>query len=256
MLYNVKKHICAQICAENEWKAVKEILKIGKSNISNSPYGEYVNFPLEDFVFDSRDYACILFNSGATKTLAAGACQFAISKWKPEIIFVLGTAGGVSDKLKPLDLVIACDTIQYDCISRMGSNSNTFHFEFHTQLDNEWIYWPFLDFKLNEGAIATADQDINFEIKESLKAHNICAADWESGAIAPVCKLNNVQCCVIRGISDIPLNIFSGNIDEQFNQFTKNTPIIMEKLIRNIFPGLLKMYSINIFFENFNKLGE
>lgn len=232
MPWNQTKPICVQICADNEWDALKDFLEPELSEDLRTPFGKYVIKKLHNEVL-------IFFKSGATKTLAASACQFSIDNWEPHFIFVLGTAGGISTKLNPLDIVIANKTLQYDCISRMGSVTGLFNPEFITEIDNSWIDWENLNYPICEGIIATADQDIDYKVSEELKIHNVLVADWESGAIAPVCKLNNVPCCIIRGASDIPNEDCSHN-EKQYIQYLTNTPLIMNYLVQHILPLLVK----------------
>ena len=230
MVYS--KNICIQICDINEWQSVKNILKFDYESLPSSPFGEFYSTKI-------AEHNCLFFHSGSIKSLAAAACQYAIDKWNPEILFVLGTAGGVADNLNPLDIVLANRTEQYDCISRMGAKCELFHKDSATVLDNSWINMARIPFGMHEGAIATADQDIDYEVRMKLQPFHILIADWESGAIAPVCKVNNIRCCIIRGVSDVP-KLNDTSLSEQFSQFQNNIHIIMENLIVSILPEMLK----------------
>ena len=70
-----------------------------------------------------------------------------------------------------------------------------------------------------------------------LKENNITIADTESSAIAYICKANNVECIIIKGISDFPTNEINSSkeksYEEQINTFLINIPIIMNKIIDN-----------------------
>ena len=68
-----------------------------------------------------------------------------------------------------------------------------------------------------------------------LKNNNITIADTESAAIAQVCKMNNIKCLIIKGISDFPKNI--NNSNEQFNEFVDNVP----KVMKTIFDDYLRL---------------
>ena len=224
--------ICIQICADNEWDAVKQIFsKIQHQKGFERGY-EYI-------IHLCNGIHCVYFYSGASKTYAAAGCQFAIQRWNPNMLFVAGTAGGVGTELNELDLVIANQTVQYDCISRMGDEIQLFYKDFIVDIDNSWIIWDELPEKIHEGLIATADQDVEYALRNKLQNHGVMAADWESGAIAPVCRKNQVPCCIIRGITDIPVEP-DGDTD-QGNAFRKNTPVVMQKLILNILPSLMVM---------------
>lgn len=45
-----------------------------------------------------------------------------------------------------------------------------------------------------------------------LKENHITIADTESVAIAYVCKMNKIDCLIIKGISDFPINEFETSI--------------------------------------------
>lgn len=235
------KNIVLQICADNEWIEVKKLFLNEK--FKTSPFGEYFILPK---IFSRADgqveYRCIIFKSGATKTLSAAACQYAICVWHPDIIFVMGTACGIGPNIEPLDIIFADLTVQYDCISRMGEDSELFCKEFEVIINNPWLRkvdkneFPF---KFSFGTIATADQDVDKRTRDILFPHEIKAADWESGAIAPICKLNKTSCCIVRGISDVP---GKNGSKYQFSQFSSNTPLVMEKLITKVLPNILDAY--------------
>jgi nucleoside phosphorylase len=92
--------VCVQVCSKREWTELKSILSINQDLINSTPFGEYT---LKSIVGEE----CIFYHSGATKTKSSGVWQYAIDKWKPKFLFVLGTCGGVLKTLKPLDIVIA-----------------------------------------------------------------------------------------------------------------------------------------------------
>lgn len=227
--------ICIHICSGGEWHSIKEILKVKKSDINIYPFGEYIKCKL-------YNRECIFYHSGATKTRSAAACQYAIDNWKPETLFVMGTCGGVDEGLNVFDVVIANKTVQYDCIDRMGNEPYVFYEPLTTQIDNAWIDFSELKFKIHEGTIATADQDINFEVLKMLRGERVLCADWESGAIAHICNLNKVRCCILRGISDIPTeNIEESEINQGID-YHENTPVIMKNLVQNVLQAICKSF--------------
>lgn len=223
--------ICIQICSNREWVSLKEILKIKEYKVNTYPFGEYINYEF----FDEK---CVFYHSGATKTRSSAACQYAIDKWEPQIIMVLGTCGGVDEILKVLDVVIANKTVQYDCLDKMGNEHQAFYEPLTTIFDNTWINFNNFSAKVYEGIIATADQDVDYKTLQMLRKENVMCGDWESGAIAHICSLNKVNCCIVRGITDIPIeNEVQSGINQGLDYET-NTPIVMKKLIENVLPIL------------------
>lgn len=224
---------CIQICSNREWRSFKEILSINEASIGVTPYGEYVSKTIEK-------QECVFYHSGATKTKSTGACQYAISKWNPDFIFVLGTCGGVSSKLNVLDVIIANKTVQYDCIVGNKNDTITFYEKLNEEIDNSWIAFDKLSLHIFEGLIATADQDLGPHQLDKLANKNVLCADWESGAISHICRLNNVKYCILRGISDIPRKDDEQSNDKQTMDYRTNTPLIMKKLLNDVLPELLR----------------
>jgi len=126
-LANMK--LCVHICAEKEWPCIKSILNYLGNKVQCSPFGEYF-----DRLLGPNE--CIWYHSGATKTRAAAACQYAIDVWHPDAIINLGTCGGVDQNVKELEIILANRTIQYDVIQRFGIPEQTF------EKDKETLHTP------------------------------------------------------------------------------------------------------------------
>ena len=187
--------------------------------------------PSRVFHIPTGSHEDIFYQSGATKTRATAACQFAIVTWHPDAIVNLGTCGGVSNKLKKRDIILVNKTVHYDCITRFGPIPKGFYKPMTTKLDTSWVDASKVSTKLNKGIIATADQDLDYKCRELLKQKNILGADWESGAISKVCELNKMKCLILRGVTDIPEEQISPDQDIQGADYKENTPKIMKDLI-------------------------
>jgi len=109
--------IVVQICAALEWASIKKHLRKEKVRYDKYPFGEYI-------FYDKYGVPYPFYYSGANKTLSSAACQYAIDHWKPEIIFVAGTCGGVAPILKEKDIIIANKTVQYDYTERLGGHTD------------------------------------------------------------------------------------------------------------------------------------
>jgi nucleoside phosphorylase len=225
--------ICVQICAHEEWQVVLSLSEFQGCIRSSYPHGQYFDHP-------SSLAPCRLFHSGDTKTKSAAACQYAIDSWKPDAIFLFGTCGGVDNAVRVGDLVLADRTGQFDCILRMNGKNEFFYPSLDVSLDNSWLDFSLLPQPVHRGLIASADQDINYSVRRTLKAHGAVAADWESGAVAYVCARNSVRCCILKGISDIPIEDGVEADRKQGREYGSNIAGIMENLMRNALPVLLK----------------
>ena len=162
--------LAIQICSELEWQSARSILKIGRDRLLRQPYGEYFNYRV-------GRHRSIIYHSGATKTRAAAACQFAIDTWHPDGIINLGTCGGVSEKVKKLDIILAKKAFQYDVIQRFGKPSLRFMRDLRTTLDLSWVDLTKISRRIRIGTIASADQDLNDEQRELLQGKRVLAPD-------------------------------------------------------------------------------
>ncbi|HJO95974.1 MAG TPA: 5'-methylthioadenosine/S-adenosylhomocysteine nucleosidase [Victivallales bacterium] len=216
-------NICIHISSDEEWNSVKNIFTVPASHLKQQAFGEY-------FEQEINDKKCIIYYSGPSKTKASAACQHAIDKWTPEIIYVLGTCGAVSETLNIFDIVMANRTIQYDCQEFIGENTNTFYSPMITDINISHVNIDNIKDEIKLGIIGTADRDIDFEGANCLRKENILAADWESGAISKICDINDVKCIIFRGVSDKPTENSSSDKEKQINDYRKNTAIVMDKL--------------------------
>ena len=222
-----------QVCSKEEWKAVKE--QSEPIFIESFPYGQYFKT-----IIDNQD--CVFYHSDATKTLSSGACQHAIDKWNLNIVFVLGTCGGVAKDIQIFDIIVAEETSQYDVIP-MKKKETLFHEKI--RLDLTWIDINSCPYPLLKGFFATADQSVTARNYKILRENNVIAADWETAAIAKIAMINGVRCCVVRGVSDLPITDDHGDGNLQFEDYVNNTSVIMEKLMKLYLPYLIAQYKIS-----------
>jgi adenosylhomocysteine nucleosidase/adenosylhomocysteine/aminodeoxyfutalosine nucleosidase len=219
--------IAFQICSRHEWKSIKQILGIKPGKALSQPFGQY-------FKRSINGHTGTFYQSGDTKTRSSAACQYVINRWHPDAIVNLGTCGGVSSKIQKLDLIMADRTVQYDCIIRFGEKRELFYRPMITVIDTSWVDLGKVKERIRKGTIATADQDLDCEWRGKLQRENVLGADWESGAIAKVCKLNDIKCLILRGVSDIPKEDNPTDQEAQASDFERNTPLIMRNLLRII----------------------
>lgn len=217
-----------QIASNTEWRSICEIYNIKTTHAT--PYGPYFDVSI-------RGKNCRFYFSGYSKTKAAGAAQYAISTWFPEKLYVCGTCGGVSGKLHPGDVIVANETVFYDCIDRFTHSDAPFFPYLDTKLDTQKI--AFLrNLGIHFGRIATGDQDIDLIIRNSLEPLGVLAADWESASVAHICEINNVPLTVIRGVTDIP-GYNGATTEDQANSYYAKTPSIMDKILSTVLPEIL-----------------
>ena len=152
-----------------------------------------------------------------------------ISKFNLTKVIVAGTCAGIDEKFSNLDIFVPDKAVQYDCTVK----------EIEPFIKQSFV----VDIDLSKygndfytGTIGTADKAVvMWKDYLELKENKIIIADTEAGAIAYICKKNDVECIIIKGISDFPTeesnsDKFESNI-EQINIYLENTPKVMNKIL-------------------------
>ena len=207
-----------QICSGTEWRAVKARLGVADDQVATFPYGEW-------FRVRRAGHGCVFFHCRRTRVRAAGACQYAIDRWKVDPVIVLGTCGGVADGLQVGDVVLATRTLQYDCADQRPDMGG------HTDADLAWLALPAACDGVRRGVIGSADRDVTFADLAALRASGVLVADWESAAIAAVCRFNQVRWAIFRGVSDVPRAAGDADYQRQLADYTRHTPAIMDAML-------------------------
>jgi len=186
------------------------------NNLKNTNINTNNNFNISKGKINN--YNIILSKSGVGKTNAGITTQYIIDKYKPKYIINIGLAGGLDEKIKKGDIVIADKLIQHDFdISVFGYAKG--YMSTGTEPNKPTIYYSNEDLinifkeklkKNNEfkniyiETIATGDCFVsNKKDKENIKKiFNAKAVDMESAAIAQTANKNNIPVLIIRNISD------------------------------------------------------
>lgn len=227
------------IAAKKEWEAVLEKYNIDIENCNKFPFGEYFKMNLygNDVIF----YRC-----GVRKMNSSASTQYMIDHFNLSKVIVAGTCAGIDTNYKTLDIIIPNKLVQYDCTVKetepLIKDSFTVLFDLNV-FDN-----------INTGTLGTADKPVvMWNDYLELKNNDITIADTEAAAIAYICKANNVECMVIKGISDFPTNENETSKEEshegQLNIFLANIPIIMNNILDNYLEFAIKNH---INFSDYN----
>ena len=64
-----------------------------------------------------------------------------------------------------------------------------------------------------------------------MEKYKVDIRDMESGAIANVCKLNNTEIVIIKGITDFPGN-YEPDDERQYQEYKENVPKVMERILK------------------------
>jgi adenosylhomocysteine nucleosidase len=186
------KKVAVIISAGSEWRMVNELLAPSTKQLS--PYGEW-------FIHPIVHQQVIFVHSGVGKVASAGATQFIIDKWQPDLLINLGTCGGLEGSIQPGQVILVTETLIYDIFDQMGNEKAAIQ-RYMTQLDLSFL--TTIPHPVIQTRMVSADRDISptdiAMLKSKFKA---VAADWESGAIAWVAQHNHVRCLILRGVTDL-----------------------------------------------------
>ena len=234
------------ISADAEWKALTTLLSQpgisifgkkedtrGQSHFGGkTPFGEWLTLPVggEEVLF---------LQGGWGKISAAASAQYAIDRWKPELLVNLGTCGGFEGEIEPGILLVVERTLVYDILEQMGDSSQAIA-HYTTPLDTAWL-GKTLPSGLQRSLLVSADRDlVANEIQDLKEKYGAIAGDWESGAIAWVAGRNQVACLILRGVTDL-VGAETGEAYGNYDLFAQRTGEIMARLM-GILPQVLRLY--------------
>lgn len=209
------------LATEWEYEASLEYYGITDHERFGYPYGEYFKRTIDDAEL-------VFYRTGVRKVNGVGGNQYMISKFNLTKVIVAGTCAGIDDQFSNLDIFVPDKAVQYDCTVK----------EIEPLIKQSFI----VDIDLSKygtdfhtGTIGTADKAVvMWKDYLELIENGITIADTEAGSIAYICKKNDVECIIIKGISDFPTD--ESNADpiesnrEQINVYLENTPKVMNKI--------------------------
>lgn len=212
------------IAESNEWEATLKYFNMDEKKCDFFPFGMY-------FKQIINNTEVLFYRCNVRKVCASASAQYMIDKFNVEKIIVIGTCAGIDEKFKQYDIIFPNKAVQYDCTVK--ENEPLIKEKFNVDIDLSNIKFEYIT-----GTIGTADKPVvMWKDYLELKDNNITIADTESAAIAYVCKMNNIKCLIVKGISDFPTNEEETTIkishEEQYKIFIKNIPIIMNKIYDN-----------------------
>lgn len=236
----MQSQIIVLVSANTEWQVLREL--IPDVEIQRSPYGEWFMHPIEVSATDSP-VPVIFFFEGWGKIAAAGATQYAIDRWQPELLINLGTCGGFAGEIEKYAIVMAEKTLVYDIIEQMGDQeAHIAHYT--TEIDLSWLKEPYPQ-EVVRTLLVSADRDLIVEEIPILNdQYAAIAGDWESGALAWVAARNGVRCLILRGVTDLVGGeggeAYEGNMDV----FVEGARVVMQKLL-GAMPDWLNQFCSN-----------
>ena len=232
--------IVIAISANIEWQALKTLFP--QKIYHPSPYGEWFEADaatLSNGPDHLSSWPLIFFHQGWGKIAAAGATQYAINRWQPELLINLGTCGGFAGEIEKHGIILAEKTLVYDIIEQMGDfDEHIAHYT--TEIDLSWLSEPYPQ-DVVRTLLVSGDRDLVVEeIPQLREKYGAIAGDWESGAIAWVAARNGVRCIILRGVTDLVDGEGGEAYDGNMDVFVEGTQIVMRKLLEAL-PGWLAL---------------
>ena len=191
--------------------AIKEELESIKEYMSN--IREENEFGNIFYIGKIGNSECVLTLCGVGKVNAARSTQMLIGKYNPDYIINVGVAGGISNRIKIGDIVIAEKLVQYDFdTTAFGDKLGELPGGIGVFLNCDSKLVKKAENVINRlsnlhsiiGTVATGDRFVT-ETDRSKEINSIFDADcveMEGASIAQVCYLDKIPFIVIRSISD------------------------------------------------------
>lgn len=219
--------IAVLVSASSEWQVVRNHYL--PPVVDATPFGEW-------FESEIKGYPVSFVQGGWGKISAAASTQYAIDRWKPNLIINLGTCGGLEGQVSRGELLLAEQTLVYDIVEQMSDPEDAVK-AYSVDIDLSWLKQPY-PLEVRRVRMLSADRDILVEdVARLITDYHAVAADWESGAIAWVAKQNQVRCLILRGVSDL-VGINGGEAYGNHTFFVAGTQEVMTRLINSL-PGWL-----------------
>jgi len=220
------------ISADGEWGAVPRLFP--EAEHRESPYGPWLTA-------DVAGEPVVFFHGGWAKIPAAASAQYAISTWRPELLVNLGTCGGFEGMVERDTVIMVERAVVYDIINQIGDTDQVIA-RFTTDIDLSWVTEP--PIPVTRATMASGDRDLlPGDIPHLREKYGARVGDWESGAIAWVCRRNGTQLLILRGVSDL-VGASGGEVYGNRAVWVEAAERLVTQLVASL-PGWLRLHHAN-----------
>jgi adenosylhomocysteine nucleosidase len=218
--------IVVVISANAEWKPVKEALAPAPARVERSPYGEH-------FTHTIAGEPVVFLHGGWGKIDAAASAEYAIGRWRPQLLINLGTCGGIQGRMERLERLLVNRTVVYDIHEAMGDSSEAIA-AYSTDIDLAWLDDRF-PLRHRRAAMYSADRDLVASAVTDLtrRFSDVVAADWESASIARVATRRGTRVLILRAASDL-VSDTHGEATGNLTLFQTNAVTNMRQLLDDL----------------------
>lgn len=222
--------VVVETSARSEWRQVAAYYPALPREMT--PFGEALVARMELRPGWTEDVAFL--DGGWGKISAAAATQYAINRWRPDLLINLGTCGGFHGCVERGEVILAERTLVYDIIEQM-SDAEAAIDAYSTEPDLSWVPVPEPS-RVRRSLLVSADRDLLVSEVPMLKEkYGAIAGDWESGAIAWTAAHNGTRCLILRGVTDL-VDSNGGDAYGNIDFFHEGTRLVMQPLL-NVLPG-------------------
>jgi adenosylhomocysteine nucleosidase len=215
--------IVVLVSADTEWKVLLPL--VPGAEVAPSAVGDWF---VQETGSARRPRPVVFLHGGWGKVAAASSTQYAIDRWKPELVVNLGTCGGFRGFIEKGQVVLVDKTVVYDIVEQMGDSAEAIA-AYATDIDVVWAGQS-LPSGVRRGPLVSADRDLLPADVEALQQKYAAAAgDWESGAIAWVAHRNRVPVIILRGVSDL-VGAQGGEAYANQSVFEAGARLVMKRL--------------------------
>lgn len=217
--------VVVETSARSEWRQVAA--RYPELPRETTPFGEALVMPMELRPGWTEDVAFL--DGGWGKISAAAATQYAIQRWRPELLINLGTCGGFNGCVERGEVILVERTLVYDIIEQM-SDPDAAIAAYSTEPDLAWVPVPEPS-RVRRSLLVSADRDLlTSEVPMLKEKYGAVAGDWESGAIAWTAAHNGTRCLILRGVTDL-VDCNGGDAYGNIDFFNEGTRQVMQPLL-------------------------
>lgn len=191
--------------------------------------------------FEGKDV--VLLQSGIGKVNAALSTTLLLSKFSPEYVINIGSAGGFAEELSVGDVVISDHVVHHDVdvtafgypMGQVPSMPATYEADAVLIKQAQAAVQAVNRVKAKVGLIGTGDSFMNDpERVEAVRAlfPKMIAAEMEAAAVAQVCFKFGTPFVVVRSLSDIAGKESPQSFDEYLKLAAENSSLMIQQMLK------------------------
>ena len=191
--------------------------------------------------FEGKDV--VLLQSGIGKVNAALSTTLLLSKFAPEYVINIGSAGGFAEELSVGDVVISDQVVHHDvdvtafgyAMGQVPSMPPTYEADADLIKRAQAAVKEVNRVQAKVGLIGTGDSFMNDPVRvETVRVQfpDMVAAEMEAAAVAQVCFKFSTPFVVVRSLSDIAGKESPQSFEEYLKVAAENSSLMIQQMLR------------------------